>query len=140
MQKSTLPDKLKRDGTIKSFSGRGVFANQNFQAGDIITQYSGREVSFDQQKQNQYNQFYFLKCPKSFGFAGIDGLSDPVHGEGLGSFINNGYKSTTKEYRPFLINTRFKFCAETKTAWIAATKFISQNEELLLDYGTEYHL
>lgn len=141
IQPSTLPDKLNRNGTIKCKSGNGVFAQVNFQSGDFITEYTGDMVSNSQYANGEANHFYFLKFPSSFQFAGINGLQIPGDNKGVGSFINCGYKSTsrsnTKKYRN---NTRFHYCSQTQTAWIIANKYIPKHKELFIDYGPSYIL
>ncbi len=139
VKKSTLPDKLNKDGSIKRASGKGVFATFDFQKGDFITEYSGHQVSVEQFQLEQYNRFYFLACPKSFGFAGLDGITIPEEEKGVGSFLNCGYnKSYSENYKKYPNNTRFHFCLQTKTAWIVATQFIPKHTELFIDYGPLY--
>jgi hypothetical protein len=138
LKKSTLPDKFNKNNELKFASGNGVFALKSIQKGDYITEYIGEKVSFDQFENR--DRFYFLSVPKSFEFAGLNGISTPIEHRGLGSFINKGYRSDTKKYKPFQNNVRFEFNVDDQTAWIVASKFIAAKSELFIDYGDDYNM
>jgi len=140
VKRSTLPDKFHKNGTVKVSSGNGVFALQNIQQGDVITEYSGNPVSYEQFQLNEYNRFYFLKCPSSFPFYGIDGFQTTVNQAGVGSLINSGYESNSSKYKPFQNNVRFHFDTSSNKAWIVAKKYIKKEKELFINYGDSYRL
>lgn len=137
LRKSLLPDKVNNKNEVVFESGNGVFTTKHFQKGDYITQYCGTNVSYD---QINYNPFYFLRVPKSFKFAGIDGLSMPLEDFGLGSFINQGFESRNKKYINFLNNVRIQFNPLDQTAWIVAKRYLPPHRELYLNYGDEYNM
>jgi hypothetical protein len=140
VQPSTLPNKLNKDGTIKCKSGNGVFAQVCFQSGDFITEYVGSAVTHVQLAHGEIDKFYFLGCPASFNFAGIDGIQNPTENRGVGSFINCGYNYKNKHNKNYQNNTRFHYCHQTQTAWIVASKYIPKQKELFIDYGPDYNL
>jgi hypothetical protein len=138
LKKSSLPDKFNKKNELTFASGNGVFTLKAVQKGDYITEYIGEKISFDQFENR--DRLYFLSVPKSFGFAGLNGIRKPIENRGLGSFINQGYKSDAKKYKHFQNNVRFEFHADDHTAWIVASKFISAKSELFIDYGDEYNM
>jgi hypothetical protein len=60
----------------------------------------------------------------------IAGLTEPIEGYGMGSFINSPYKSNK--------NKNVKWKIEEGIIYVKAYKFISYNTELLMPYGIGY--
>jgi hypothetical protein len=140
IQKSTLPDKINKTNQIVFASGNGVFTTKAYQKGDYITEYCGDFVTMEQFAQNQFDRFYFLQVPKTFNLAGINGLTSPMEGKGVGSFINRGYESSAKKHKNFRNNVYIKYNVADKTVWIVARNFLSKTSELFLNYGKEYNM
>lgn len=103
----------------------GLFSGKNvgYRKGEVITIYPAN------QNPSQYAiDFYSMFTGKNSPT--IAGLTDPIEGYGMGSFINSPYNTKEKK------NVYWKI--EKGIIYIKALVFISYNTELLMRYGSGY--
>lgn len=111
-------------------AGKGVFATRHFYPKDPITGFSFTRIITAAEHKNLFGQIEYdyvlmLRANRNHCFVG---LTDPVVGHGLGSFINA--PPSGKE-----ANCEFKFTSPDNLPYIVALKHIYASEELFVAYN-----
>ena len=115
-------------------ANRGVFANTQLMAQQILTKYEGelRENLPEDSLEKQYTIEIEQMKPNNHRVPGkhyLVGLREPKVGYGLGSFINHSDE---------LQNCEFVVDSDRRTVWVVATKNINEGEELYVTYGKDF--
>jgi hypothetical protein len=153
IRKSTLVDV-----TDKDTPGRGLFANTNFKAGDIITVYGGRPIYQDEanKRKSTVAHRFMLRISDSTcivdGSQFADGITrsaspggrfhpirtdGPQHYQGTGSMANHATGCAANAKIAFVALTRTNACKIfPRIPTLRAKRHIAKGEEILFDYGT----
>ena len=111
---STLPD-----------SGRGLFALKDFKSNEIITEYCGEEVTFNEARSIA-DRRYIMQCEGKF----IDGMREPVRCLGGGSFSNS--KRNNWNAVKCLIDNKIYLK-------VRRGHYIKRGSEIFINYGSHFH-
>lgn len=125
---------LEIKNSTRAGAGSGVFTKVVFQKDDFITCYEGDLVD---NEDDVTNKDYALKV---YGKPTIDGITTPILGKGVGSFINDlSYDLRLRRY-PSRIKTKPNVRASFVDGkyFIKANDFIPIGTELSFSYGDEY--
>jgi SET domain-containing protein len=119
-------------------AGRGVFANTKLVEDQMVTRYDGtiRQHLSTNLRTRQYTIKVEQKKKKgnnTSSYLYLWGLTDPMVGRGLGSFINRPKRGQ----RP---NCIFEVDDDRKTVWVKALKNIKKGTELLVSYGHGFRI
>ena len=122
---SSRDDLVYANSTIPG-GGKGLFANRNYQAEELITIYEGKTYATEAEKAtvSKNAKRYALDLPDG---GWLVGLQSPIEGKGLGSFIN---RINTKSQR----NCRLQLEADGNTVVVITTKKVCKGTEFLTCY------
>ena len=118
-------------------AGLGLFLIQNVRKHQRIAVYTGKELSSDQVSQSSSQ--YIVRISKNVF---LDG--NGLHEQGLGKYINCGWKSKRTINARLASGTTYNFNKKFNVKWISvfATRNIQASVEhpveILINYGTEY--
>jgi hypothetical protein len=117
-------------------NGRGLFADRQFNKGDYITRYCGPELSRQEalalHAADPMSATHFASLPTGLVIAG---LTQPVDGEGGGSFANHSKKQANASLEPLF--TKASLGTEAQL-YVVAKKTILPGTEILVNYGSGY--
>jgi uncharacterized protein len=118
-------------------AGFGLFATQNFGAGELVTEYTGPEVNRNEalalraEGKDQY-----VRSLKN-GFC-IDGNPFPALGEGCAQMANDGYPDGVPNNCEFVLDYSRDKVQEKPRVYLRTLRPILCGEELLASYGKTY--
>lgn len=109
-------------------AGLGVFATQFIARGSLITWYAGTYLW--NPRAEELGTASHVRTVLH-GFLAIDGIREPVHGAGAGSFVNAASRAAR-------VNARYRVDDVALRVAIVATRDIAEGEEVLVTYGRDY--
>ncbi|NBP03495.1 MAG: SET domain-containing protein-lysine N-methyltransferase [Proteobacteria bacterium] len=111
------------------YQGNGLYANQTFNAGDIILEYKGKKITDHQAElKKSHKQYMFdVKDGKKVLFV-IDGANNRFASAAK-------YTNTTRTFASRQRNS--EFIQYNKKIYLVASKKIRQNTEIITYYGND---
>jgi hypothetical protein len=118
--------KVKASTLGEKLAGRGAFVDRSVGRGELITEYAGPRLWYREDACKLPSTTHVISL-RPFGHDDqyIDGLRDPVSGEGGASFIN--------KHQAKLCNAEFVY--EYGSVFAKATRHIVAGEEIFVNYG-----
>jgi SET domain len=119
-------------------AGRGVFANADLVKKQVVTRYDG-EIHHHESIDNHVRQHTIKveqkkkKGNDTSSYLYLWGLTNPMVGRGLGSFLN-------RPKRGQRANCIFEVDDDRKTVWVKALKNIKTGTELVASYGHGFRI
>lgn len=119
-----------------SGGGRGVWTTHtSYCQSEYLTEYGGVFTTAEQVEKGDYNRQHTIECA-GFTEPYLSGLTTPVVGLGLGSFINRGSRDSSA----LQVNCEYVWRKESQTVWVRCITYIPPYSELFISYGSGFHI
>ncbi len=109
-------------------AGYGLYADQDFEKGDEIVEYTGETLT-----QDQYDDRYDDDDMGSYGIA----LRDDVVIDAART--DSGVARYACDYHGSGMKSNAEYVSDDEEIWIVATRGIKAGEEIFTDYGEDMH-
>jgi hypothetical protein len=127
IRRTSLPD--------TTSDNRGLFATRSFQNNEVVTEYTGARISREEaMKRRQRNMSSHIKTVSYHEL--IDGDTNPVPGQGIAQFTNDGTNVGAGNNTRFVY--RFDHNQSRTKVFLQASRLIESGEEIFVSYGKGY--